>query len=50
MNIIDEIAYDLNGNMVKDLKIPSKREQGELVRHAEREVFGMKLNREITSI
>ena len=36
--------------MVKDLKIPSKREQGELVRHAEREVFGMKFNREITSI
>ena len=36
--------------MTRDLKIPSKREQGELVRHAEREVFGMKFNREITSI
>ena len=36
--------------MTKDLKIPSKREQGELVRHAEREVFGMKFNRDITSI
>ena len=39
-----------NGNMTKDLKIPSKREQGELVRHAEREVFGMKFNRNITSV
>ena len=39
-----------NGNMTKDLKIPSKREHDEPVRHAEREVFGMKFNREITSI
>ena len=46
----EEYEYDQNGNMVKDLKIPSKREQGELVRHAEREVFGMKFNRDITSI
>ena len=45
-----EYEYDQNGNMTKDLKIPSKREQGELVRHAEREVFGMKFNRDITSI
>ena len=45
-----EYEYDGNGNMTKDLKIPSKREQGELVRHAEREVFGMKFNRDITSI
>ena len=45
-----EYEYDGNGNMTKDLKIPSKREQGELVRHAEREVFGMKFNRNITSV
>ena len=45
-----EYEYDQNGNMTKDLKIPIKREQSKLVCFAEREEFGMKFNRKISSI
>ena len=45
-----EYEYDENGNMTKDLKIPIKREQSKLVCFAEREEFGMKFNRNISSI